>query len=46
VEFNGYSNSDYGGLVLTSPTDKKIFAEKNVNPSMKCGKNMSWEFLH
>jgi hypothetical protein len=43
VEFNDYSNSDYGGLVLTSSTDKKIFAEKNVNPSMMCGKNMSWE---
>jgi hypothetical protein len=45
VEFNDYSNSDYGGLVLTSSTDKKIFAEKNVDPSVKCGKNMSWEFL-
>jgi len=43
VEFNDYSNSDYGGLVLTSSTDKKIFVEKNVNPSMMCGKNMSWE---
>jgi len=28
VEFNDYSNSDYGGLVLTSSTDKKILRRK------------------
>jgi hypothetical protein len=45
VEFNYYSKSDYGQLVLMSSSEKKTFLEKNVNLSMKGSKSSSWELL-
>jgi hypothetical protein len=47
LEFNDYSpeKASYGLLVVTSAYDKKVFSEKNVDPSVKLGADKSWEAL-
>ncbi len=47
LEFNYYSDekNSYGVLVLTSAYDKKLFSDKNVDPSVKAGLDKSWESL-
>jgi hypothetical protein len=44
VEFNEYDNDQYGPLVTTA-CNKKLFSDKNVNPSVKVSGNKSWESL-
>jgi hypothetical protein len=47
VQFNYYENNQYGSLLVTSAYDKKLFSEKNVNPSVNGGSNKTktWESL-
>jgi hypothetical protein len=45
VQFNDYENNQYGSLLVTSAYDKKLFLEKNVNPSVNVGSNKTWESL-
>jgi hypothetical protein len=47
LEFNDYSpeKASYGFLVVTSAYDKKVFSDKNVDPSVKGGADKSWEAL-
>jgi hypothetical protein len=45
VQFNDYENNQYGSLLVTSAYDKKLFFEKNVNPSVNVGSNKTWESL-
>ncbi len=47
LEFNDYSEEkkSYGVLVITSAYDKKLFNEKNVDPSLKEGQPKTWDAL-
>jgi hypothetical protein len=45
-EFNDYGEEDkYGSLLLTSAYDKKVFSDKNVDPSIKARSDKSWDSL-
>ncbi len=45
VQFNDYEKNQYGSLLVTSAYDKKLFLEKNFNPSVNVGSNKTWESL-
>jgi hypothetical protein len=46
IEFNDYGEEDkYGSLLLTSAYNKKVFSDKNVDPSIKARSDKSWDSL-
>jgi hypothetical protein len=44
--FSPGEEDKYGSLLLTSAYDKKVFSDKNVDPSIKAGSDKSWDSLH
>jgi hypothetical protein len=46
VDYNEYQEeNNYGALLLMSAYDKKLFLDKNIDPSVKVGSNKSWDSL-
>jgi len=46
VDYNEYQEeNNYGALLLMSANDKKLFLDKNIDPSVKVGSNKSWDSL-